>query len=172
MMQSDEQPVTIRLAKEEDFDAIWGIFQPIVAAGETYSFDTDCTREEAYQQWMAQPEACFVALINGKIVGTYYLKRNYAGNGSHVCNCGYMVSADARRRGIAALMCRHSQEEARTRGYLAMQFNSVVSCNQDAVRLWQSLGFEVVGRVPKAFKHPDLGFVDTLVMYRWLESSA
>jgi ribosomal protein S18 acetylase RimI-like enzyme len=47
-----------------------------------------------------------------------------------------------------------------------MQFNFVISTNERAVRLWQSFGFEIVGRLPKAFLHPALGYVDAFVMYR------
>ena len=105
---------------------------------------------------------------DGAILGTYYLKPNHEGGGAHVCNCGYMVAEQARGRGVASQLCEHSQAEARRRGFRAMQFNFVVSTNERAVRLWQSLGFQVVGRLPGAFRHPALGFVDALVMFRGL----
>lgn len=164
----DQRDVFIRVAIDSDFDAIWPIFQDIVKRGETYAFDPDLTKEQAFVLWMRQPEVCCVAEYNDRIVGTYYLKPNMAGPGSHVCNCGYMVAAPARGKGVAALMCQHSQQLAVQRGYKAMQFNSVVSSNEQAVRLWQRLGFDIVGRLPKAFSHPQLGLVDSYVMYRWL----
>jgi len=101
-------------------------------------------------------------------VGTYYLRANQAGGGRHVCNCGYVTKATASGRGIARAMCLHSLALARSRGYRAMQFNFVVSTNERAVRLWQSLGFEIVGRLPGAFRHPIQGFVEALVMYQTL----
>ncbi len=105
---------------------------------------------------------------DGKVLGTYYLKTNQQGPGDHVCNCGYMVSTAARERGLATAMCEHSQSIARELGYKAMQFNFVASSNEGAVRLWNKLGFETVGRLPKAFNHPSKGYVDALVMYKWL----
>ena len=101
-------------------------------------------------------------------MGTYYLKANQSGPGSHVCNCGYMVSSRARAKGVATFMCEHSQDIALSLGYKAMQFNCVVSTNNAAVQLWQKLGFETVGRLPGAFNHARLGFVDAFVMFKWL----
>jgi ribosomal protein S18 acetylase RimI-like enzyme len=103
-----------------------------------------------------------------RVVGTYYLQSNQKGGGAHVANCGYATLAQARGRGVARAMCIYSMETARQQGYLAMQFNFVVATNEGAVALWKSLGFEVVGRVPQAFRHPALGLVDALVMYRAL----
>lgn len=117
---------------------------------------------------MQLPRKTFVAEEEGKLLGTYYIKTNQQGPGSHVCNCGYMVSSAARGIGIATAMCQHSQVVALELGYHAMQFNFVASTNEGAVRLWQKLGFEIVGRLPGAFKHPNLGNVDALVMYKWL----
>ena len=114
------------------------------------------------------PRQTFVVEEDGRILATYYLKTNQAGPGSHVCNCGYMVAASARGRGLATMMCGHSQQVAVELGYQAMQFNFVASTNEGAVRLWQKLGFEIVGRLPQAFQHPRQGFVDALVMYKWL----
>ena len=115
------------------------------------------------------PRLTFVADEDGQVLGTYYLKTNQGGPGDHVCNCGYMVSSSARGRGIATAMCQHSQRIAKALGYKAMQFNFVASTNAGAVKLWTKLGFETVGRLPKAFRHPAQGYVDALVMYKWLE---
>ena len=105
---------------------------------------------------------------DGELLGSYYLKPNAAGPGAHVGNCGYMVCEQARGRGVARLMCEHSQKLARQEGFLALQFNSVVATNAVAVALWHKLGFETVGRLPKAYRHARLGLVDCLVMYKWL----
>ena len=120
---------------------------------------------EALSYWLDPGKETFVAEMDGVIVGTYYMRPNQAGGGRHVCNCGYMTLASASGRGIARAMCLHSLAHARSRGYRAMQFNFVVATNERAVRLWQSLGFQVVGRLPGAFQHPVHGFVDALVMY-------
>jgi ribosomal protein S18 acetylase RimI-like enzyme len=159
----------IREASGEDFDRIWPIFREVVRAGETYAYERDTTEEEARALWMEAPRKTYVAEEDGVVLGTYYIKTNQAGPGRHVCNCGYMVSSAARGRGVATAMCEHSQEVARSLGYRAMQFNFVAASNEGAIRLWRSLGFEVVGRLPKAFEHPEQGLVDALVMYRWLE---
>ena len=160
--------MNIREATKEDWDAIWPIFHEVVAAGETYAYETDTSKEQAEKIWLDTPRKTYVFEENNEILGTYYLKTNQAGPGDHVCNCGYMVSSKARVKGIATSICEHSQKIALELGYKAMQFNFVVSSNERAVRLWGKLGFETVGRLPKAFRHPSLGFVDALVMFKWL----
>jgi L-amino acid N-acyltransferase YncA len=161
--------VKIREATEADFAAIWPIFEEIVSAGETYAYSRTTTKDEAMHIWMQVPEKTFVVLVDGQILGTYYLKPNQAGPGGHVCNCGYMVSSTAEGRGLAIAMCEHSQKMALELGYKAMQFNFVASTNEGAVRLWNKLGFETIGLLPKAFLHPTKDYVDALVMYKWLQ---
>ncbi len=158
----------IREARKEDFDAIWPFFHEIAAAGETYGYRPDSSKEEAFHLWMEYPRQTYVAEEDGEILGSYYIKTNNEGPGAHVCNCGYMVSSAARGKGLATSMCEHSQQEAIRLGYKAMQFNFVAASNEGAVRLWNKLGFETVGRLPKAFNHPNDGYVDALVMYKWL----
>ena len=161
----------IREATEIDFDRIWPLLHEIVSAGDTYAIDRNTRREEALNLWLRKPHKTFVAEDRGDILGTYYIKPNHPGPGSHVCNCGYMVASRARGRGIATAMCEHSQQIARALGYKAMQFNLVVSTNTVAVDLWKRLGFEIVGRLPKAFAHPVRGYVDAFVMYKWLAAT-
>lgn len=163
--------LTIRLATDNDFDAIWEIFHPIVQAGETYPYAPETSKEEAFQIWIKAPAATYIALDNEECVGTYMLKPNQPGLGSHVCNAGYMVKVGTRGRGIGRAMCLHSQQEARRLGFLAMQFNLVVSTNQAAVKLWQALGFNIVGTLPRAYNHHKFGLVDAHVMYKLLEGS-
>src|SRR5690606_19973870 len=134
----------IRPARPEDAEAIWAILEPVIREGETYTLDRDMSREAALAYWMSPNHHTYVFEENGQILGTYYLRANQAGGGRHVCNCGYMTSPAARGRGIAASLCRHSQDIARQLGYRAMQFNFVVSTNETAVRLWQKLGFSIV----------------------------
>jgi ribosomal protein S18 acetylase RimI-like enzyme len=159
----------IRPAQLEDADAVWSILAPTIREGETYALDRDMGREAALAYWMGEGTEAFVAEEDGgEVIGTYYLRRNQAGGGSHVANCGYMTATSATGRGVATRMCEHSLQHARARGYRAMQFNFVVSTNERAVRLWRAQGFEVVGRLPFAFEHPTRGFVDALVMFRSL----
>ena len=158
----------IREAAVGDSDAIWRILEPVIRGGDTYTLPVDMSREGALAYWNSPGHEVFVAEENGEILGTYYLRANQKGGGAHVANCGYMTAAWASGRGVARAMCQHSLQHAKERGFLAMQFNFVVSSNERAVRLWQSMGFETVGRLPGAFKHPKLGFVDALVMYRHL----
>ena len=161
--------MSIREADRADFDRIWPIFREIAAAGDTYGYPRDIGKELARELWMEAPRKTFVFEDDGQILGSYFIKTNQAGPGDHVCNCGYMVSSHARGRGLATAMCEHSQDIARALGYKAMQFNFVASSNEGAVRLWNKLGFATVGRLPKAFNHPSKGYVDALVMYKWLE---
>jgi len=158
----------IREAITDDFAKIWPIFHTVSSAGETYAYETDTTKEQAEKLWMYLPKKTFVVEENGRIMATYYIKTNQAGPGKHVCNCGYMVSTSDRGKGLATKMCLHSQKIAIELGYQAMQFNFVASTNKGAFRLWTKLGFDTVGKLPKAFNHPSKGFVDALVMYKWL----
>lgn len=160
--------MNIRLATGKDFHKIWPVFQEIASAGDTYAYPGDISKKEAEIQWMQLPEQTYLAEEDNDVVGTYYIKTNHAGPGSHVCNCGYMVPSKARGRGIATTMCNHSQKIALDLGYKAMQFNFVASSNKGAVGLWKKLGFRIVGRLPGAFNHPEKGYVDAFVMYKWL----
>lgn len=162
--------ILIRLYQPEDWRQVQAIIEPVIRAGETYALDPNMTSQEMHQAWIEQPAAIYVAVLEDEIVGTYYLKRNQAGGGIHVANCGYVTASNAQGKGIAATMCLHSQVEAKRLGFRAMQFNFVVSTNQTAIRLWKKLGFDVVGTLPKAFKHPSQGYVDALVMYKLLQS--
>lgn len=158
----------IRAAEAGDDAAIWRILEPVIRAGETYTLPRDMSRSEALAYWLAPPHEVFVAEEGGAIAGTYFLHPNQKGGGAHVANCGYMTAAHAAGRGVARAMCAHSLDHAKIRGFRAMQFNFVVSTNERAVRLWQSFGFEIVGRLPEAFLSPTAGYVDAYVMYRML----
>jgi len=158
----------VRPAAAGDDDAIWRILETTIRAGETYVLPRDMSRDQALAYWRSPGHAVFVAEDGDTILGTYYLRANQQGGGAHVANCGYMTAGPAQGRGVAQAMCEHSQGEARRRGFRAMQFNFVVSSNERAVRLWQRLGFAIVGRVPAAFAHPRLGYIDALVMHRML----
>jgi L-amino acid N-acyltransferase YncA len=160
--------MTIRPAGPADANAIWEILEPTIRSGETYTLPRNMGREEALAYWFSAEHAVFVAEEGGEVLGTYYLRANQKGGGAHVCNCGYMTAARATGRGIAGAMCEHSLEYAKAQGFRAMQFNFVVSSNEAALHLWQKFGFATVGRLPAAFLHPRLGYVDALVLYRVL----
>jgi ribosomal protein S18 acetylase RimI-like enzyme len=158
----------IRSSDADDDDGIWRVLEPMIRAGETYPLSRDLSKADALAYWRAPPHEVFVAEHDGEIAGTYYLRANNRGGGAHVANCGYVVAPGATGKGLARAMCAHSLEQARARAFRAMQFNFVVSSNERAVRLWQSCGFAIVGRLPGAFEHPRLGFVDAFVMFRKL----
>jgi GNAT superfamily N-acetyltransferase len=161
-------PINIRPFEEQDWPQVWGVLEPVFRLGQTYAFPPDINETEAHKIWVETPRITYVAEGDGQVVGTYYIKPNQPGQGAHVCNCGYVVAGNMRGHGIAAQMCSHSLEEARSLGFKAMQYNLVVASNADAVHLWQKMGFVVAGRLPKAFRHPQLGYVDALVLYQWL----
>jgi ribosomal protein S18 acetylase RimI-like enzyme len=160
--------MTVRHATPDDAGSVWQIVEPILRAGETYALPSTWGREEALAYWFAPGHEVFVAEEEGQILGTYFLHPNHFGGGAHVANCGYMTAPHATGRGVARAMCLHSMAHAKAKHFSAMQFNFVVSTNERAVRLWSMLGFEIVGRLPAAFNHPLLGFVDALVMFRHL----
>lgn len=158
----------IRPAGKEDAAAVWRVIEPTIRAGETYTLDRDMSEADALAYWMGADRETFVAEEDGEIVGTYFIRPNQGGGGKHICNCGYITSVTATGRGVARAMCRHSLDYARQRGYRGMQYNFVISTNTRAVALWESFGFATVGRLPEAFHHPTLGYVDALVMFRRL----
>jgi len=160
---------SIRRYQEPDWPIVWPLLQATFSSGDTYAFSPESSEAEIHKAWVEAPAATYVACAqDGRLLGTYILKANQPGLGSHVCNCGYVVAPEAQGQGIASAMCEHSQREAVSMGFLAMQFNLVVSTNERAVRLWKKLGFHVVGTLPRAFRHQRLGFVDALVMYKEL----
>jgi ribosomal protein S18 acetylase RimI-like enzyme len=158
----------IRAAQAGDRDGIWAVLEPVMRAGETYLLARDASREDVLGFWFAGGHEVFVAEEEGGIVGTYFLRANQGGGGSHVANCGYVTATKATGRGVASAMCTHSLERARAEGFRGMQYNFVVSTNERAVRLWKKHGFRIVGQLPGAFLHPLAGYVDAYVMYREL----
>jgi ribosomal protein S18 acetylase RimI-like enzyme len=157
----------IRPAGVQDADAIWSILEPTIRAGETYALPSDWTRTDALDYWGASNHQVFVVEDDGALLGTYFIRPN-RGAGIDVANCAYMTAVTAFGRGVASAMCAHSLRHAAAAGYRAMQFNFVVSTNTRAIALWRHFGFEVVDRLPEAFRHPVLGPVDALVMSRKL----
>lgn len=161
----------IRKHQESDWNQVWPIIEKVFRAGETYAFSPEITEQEAHKVWIEIPQETYVAIADdGKILGTYYIKPNHPGLGSHVCNCGYIVSENARGKGVASRMCEHSQQVAEQLGFRAMQYNLVASTNESAIRLWKKLGFDIIGILPKAFKSKSAGYVDALVMYKELKT--
>jgi|1185.fasta_scaffold00632_3 L-amino acid N-acyltransferase YncA len=161
-----EPMLNIRPATNADREAIWQVFHDVVAPGDTYAIDPGISREDALAYWFRSDTRTYVTEQGGEIVGTYTLRPNRAGGGGHVSNASFMVDPAARGRGIGKAMAEHCLDQARGLGYRAMQFNCVVSTNETAVRLWQNLGFRIVGTLPGAFRHPVRGFVDAYVMFR------
>ncbi|NVK42535.1 MAG: GNAT family N-acetyltransferase [Oceanospirillaceae bacterium] len=165
---SARRKADIRHINKSDFETFWPCFKAIIEAKETYALDPDMSLEEAYRLWCEVPLETFVLEENGQIIGTYYIKPNAMGPGNHICNCGYMVADWARGKGIAKRLGEHSQRIALELGFEAMQFNSVVSSNQVAVTLWQKLGFNIIGTIPRGYRHGRLGYVDCYIMYKHL----
>lgn len=155
-------------ATRADDEAIWRILEPVIRAADTYAVPADLGRDEALRWWWSAPHQVYVACSGPDVVGTYYLQPNQMGPGDHVANCGYATDPACAGRGIATAMCVDSLERAAAQGFRAMQFNLVVSTNTRAVRLWQTLGFAIVGTIPAAFRHPKAGPVDAHVMHRTL----
>jgi ribosomal protein S18 acetylase RimI-like enzyme len=158
----------IRPAEPRDNRAVWHIIRSVLASGDTSVFPPDSTEEEMTAYWFSPEKHTYVAILDGKVVGTFWLKPNYPGLGSHVANAAYMVSPRAAGRGVGRRMAEFSLDEARRLGFTAMQFNFVVKSNTVAVKLWESLGFEVIGEIPDAFNHVENGLTNAYIMYRKL----
>jgi L-amino acid N-acyltransferase YncA len=164
----EARQLRVRAAADSDGAAIWNIFHEVVGAGDTYAFDPNTPREDALAYWFGAGTHTYVAENDRRVVGTYILRPNQHGSGSHVANAAYMVAKDARGLGVGGKMAEHSLSEARRLGFRAMQFNFVVSTNASAIHLWRQLGFKIVGTLPGAFRHPRKGYVDVYVMFRSL----
>ena len=158
----------IRKATIQDYDAVWEIFHAVVKTGTTYVFRPETPKEDLEKYWFGSSIQSYVLESDGRILGTYVVKPNQIDLGSHIANGSYMVHPDSRGKGIGGLLCEHSLLEAKKLGFIAMQFNIVVSTNKAAVALWGKYGFEVIGTVPDAFNHAELGYVDGYIMYRKL----
>ena len=157
--------ILIRPATAADHPAIWTILEPVYRAGETYCIPPDISRDAALADWFAAPFTAFVAELDGRVLGTSHVGRNRPGPAAHVANASFATHPDARGKGIARRLVTHAKDWARDQRFRAMQFNFVVSTNADAVHSWQKAGFDIVGRLPGAFLHPRLGYVDALVMF-------
>lgn len=159
----------IRDATAGDWPRIWPFFRAIVAAGETYAYAGDMTPEQGAEVWMERPPGrTVVAEADGVVVGSAKMGPNRPGRGAHVATASFMVDPAYRGRGVGRALGAHAVAWARTAGYHGMQFNAVVETNTAAVRLWQALGFEIIGTVPEAFDHARHGLVGLHVMYRRL----
>ena len=157
----------IRQATESDWAVIWPIWHEIIVTADTYAYDPAATSDQARAMWLAPfPDEAWLAVVDDAALGTYHLGPNHAGPGAHVANASYMVSSAARGRGIGRAMVEHSLIRAREAGYLGMQFNAVAATNTGAIGLYERLGFQTIGVVPRAFRHPSAGLVGLHIMYR------
>lgn len=155
-------------ASKENFEEIWRIFQDVISGGDTYVNRAETTKDEARAKWLNPAAKTFIAQIGDKIVGGYLIKANQVDRGSHIGNASYIVDKNSRGAGIGKALALHSIATAKDLGYKAIQFNFVVSTNLPAVKLWQSVGFRIIGTIPQAFNHKDLGYVDAHIMFREL----
>ncbi len=160
--------IRIRPFRSDDSDVLWSMLEPVFRAGETYCIARDIDRETGLAYWLETPHKVYIAEAGGSAQGSYFLTANQGGGGAHVANCGFVTAPEARGRGLARAMLAHALNAARAAGFRAMQFNFVVATNLRAIAIWESHGFQVVGRLPRAFNHPGAGYVDALVMYRHL----
>jgi len=167
--RGSDGPLEIREYVDGDWSAVWPIFREVVAAGETYAYDPSWSAEQAREVWVEAPPGHTVVAHDGsRLLGTAKMGPNRPGRGAHVATASFMVAGDARGRGVGRALGEYAIAWATERGYAAMQFNAVVESNLAAVRLWQALGFQVIGTVPEAFDHPTLGRVGLHVMHRRL----
>lgn len=160
--------LTIRETVPAERRAVWQIIKEVIAGGDTYTFAPDSSEDEMMAFWFSPEKYNYVAVLDGEVVGTYWLKANQPGLGSHVGNGGYMVSSKAKGKGVGRAMAEHSIDEARRLGFKSIQFNFVVKSNEAAVNLWKSVGFRVIGEIPNAFNHSKNGLTNAYIMYREL----
>lgn len=160
--------LNVRLFEESDRDLVWEIISAVIKGGETYVFDPKSPKEKMMNYWLAPEKKVYVVLRNKDIVATFTIKANMPDRASHVANASYMVDPKHAGKGIGEFIGKYSLEEAKRLGYLAMQFNMVIKSNARAVNLWKKIGFEIIGEVPNAFRHPSQGMTNAYVMYKEL----
>lgn len=160
----------IREAAPGDWPVIWPILRAIVAAGETFAYDTGMDEASARATWMvgAPGRTVVAAGDDGAVLGTANMYANRGGPGAHVASASFMVAPRHEGRGVGRALVEDALAWARGKGFSAMQFNAVAASNLRAVGLYESLGFEIVGTVPEGFRHPEEGYVGLHVMYRRL----
>jgi len=158
----------IRKAESQDENEIWNILKEVISKGDSFAFEPDSSMEKMMAYWMEREKHTYVAVLDDTIVGSFFIKDNQPGLGSHIANAGYMTSPLAGGKGIGKAMGQFSLEEAKRLGYKAMQFNIVVKSNVRAVQLWQSIGFKIIGEIPEAFNHRTLGLTNAYIMYQKL----
>jgi GNAT superfamily N-acetyltransferase len=161
-------PPSCRLATPADEGALWALLEPVFRQGGTYVFAIDTPQEVLLAYWMGTDKVTFLVEQEASLVGTFYLKANQEGLGDHICNAGFVVAQKAEGQGLGRWMGAYAQAEAISRGFLAMQFNFVIKSNVRAVQLWKSLGFAVIGEIPEAYRHPELGLVPALIFHKKL----
>ncbi|GAB5525301.1 MAG: GNAT family N-acetyltransferase [Roseivirga sp.] len=164
----DKSEFSIRKAGKSDHEHIWQIIEEAIAGGDTLAFAPDTGKEEMLAFWCAPYAHTYVVELAGTIVGTYFIKANQPGLGAHIANAGYITAKTAGGKGIGQAMCSHSLKAAKALGYRAMQFNLVIKSNTRAVKLWQKMGFAIIGEIPEAFNHSRLGMTNALIMYQKL----
>lgn len=158
----------VRAITKDDHDVLWSMLEPVFRAGDTYAINPDISKADAIRYWISADAGSYFIEDESGVLGTYYLKTNAAGGGSHVCNCGFITSRDSGGKGVARNMLDDALARAKTVGYKAMQFNFVLANNTRAIDIWQRAGFDTVGQLPNAFDHPQDGMIDALVMFKTL----
>jgi len=160
--------INIRKSNSTDANEIWEILSAIIREGDSFAYSPQSTKDDMLSYWFHKSKHTYTAMLDGKIVGTFFIQDNQPGLGSHIANAGYATSPKAYGQGIGKQMGIFSLSEARRLGYKAMQFNIVVKTNERAVKLWKDLGFKVIGEIPDAFQHRALGLVNAYIMYQKL----
>jgi GNAT superfamily N-acetyltransferase len=146
--------VDLAAATASDHDELFVAFARIVDAREGFPQAPPLDRAEFDDYWFAHSALVVVARVHSRLAGAYYVKANFVGRAAHIANAGYFVVAEHRGTGIGRALVEHSITEARRLGFDAMIFNLVFQSNP-ARRLYESLGFAVVGRVPSAVDDED-----------------
>ncbi|GAA1059629.1 GNAT family N-acetyltransferase [Agromyces bracchium] len=158
--------IAVRAFADGDWPAVFAIIDEVVREGETYAYPTPLSAAEARALWIERPPGLtVVAELDGRIVGTAKMRPNRPGPGDHIGTASFMVAGDARGAGVGRRLADWVVDWHRREGFAGIQFNAVVASNEPAVRLWRSVGFEIVGTVPGAFRSARHGRVGLHVMF-------
>lgn len=166
--QLAKRGLTLTPFSQEDESGLYEIFRDVVDSGSQFPYECSSV-QEFYRQFFAPTSEVYVCRSATEVVGGFFVRSNFPGRSSHIANAAYMIKSFYRGQGIGTLLINASLEIAKAMGFQAMQFNMVLSQNGAATKLYQKLGFNIIGTIPEAIRNPDGSYQDGYVLHRKLK---
>lgn len=148
----------------EDLPAMTELWNKVVEDGNAFPQENPLTLEDAAAFFREQSYTA-VAELDNTVAGLYILHPNNVGRCGHLGNASYVVDSLRQGRGIGKKLVLHSLYKAKELGFGILQFNAVVASNAGAIHLYEKLGFQRLGMIPKGFKMKDGSYEDIVLFY-------